>query len=335
MHNHPTPKFSIITVTYNAEAVLEDTIQSVISQTYHHVEYILVDGASKDGTLSIIDRYRDRITRIVSEPDKGLYDAMNKGIRLATGDYLCFLNAGDSFHEDDTLQQMVRSISGNELPDVLYGETELVDKEGHFIRMRRLAAPEVLTWRSFKQGMLVCHQAFFAKASLVEPYDLQYRFSADFDWCIRVMKKARTLHNTHLTLTIRRQRQMCIRDRHPGDEEGTDLAQYPSHPHRLSGRGNDHPEPASIPARTLPHHGAALRTDEYRSPSCLVRITGRDKEIAQISRTNILCSRKTYTLRESPLYPVLYSIGVSTQNIPMFSPKTSGCNGTKHPHVLG
>ena len=124
----------------------------------------------------------------------------DKGIRLATGDYLCFLNAGDSFHEDDTLQQMVRSISGNELPDVLYGETELVDKEGHFIRMRRLAAPEVLTWRSFKQGMLVCHQAFFAKASLVEPYDLQYRFSADFDWCIRVMKKARTLHNTHLTL---------------------------------------------------------------------------------------------------------------------------------------
>ena len=92
MHNHPTPKFSIITVTYNAEAVLEDTIQSVISQTYHHVEYILVDGASKDGTLSIIDRYRDRITRIVSEPDKGLYDAMNKGIRLATYASRCIEN---------------------------------------------------------------------------------------------------------------------------------------------------------------------------------------------------------------------------------------------------
>lgn len=202
MHNHLTPKFSIITVTYNAEAVLEDTIQSVISQTYHHVEYILVDGASKDGTLSIIDRYKDRITRIVSEPDKGLYDAMNKGIRLATGDYLCFLNAGDSFHEDDTLQQMVHSISGSELPDVLYGETALVDKEGHFIRMRRLSAPEALTWRSFKQGMLVCHQAFFARRELAleEPYDLHYRFSADFDWCIRIMKKAKVLHNTHLTL---------------------------------------------------------------------------------------------------------------------------------------
>ena len=139
MHNHPTPKFSIITVTYNAEAVLEDTIQSVISQTYHHVEYIIIDGASKDKTLSIADRYKEHITQVVSEPDKGLYDAMNKGIRLATGDYLCFLNAGDSFHEDDTLQQMVHTLTGNQLPDVLYGETALVDKEGHFIRMRRLS----------------------------------------------------------------------------------------------------------------------------------------------------------------------------------------------------
>ena len=200
MHNHPTPKFSIITVTYNAGQVLEDTIQSVISQTYRHVEYIIVDGASKDNTQTIINKYRERIHKVVSEPDKGLYDAMNKGISLATGDYLCFLNAGDSFHEDDTLQQMVHSISGNELPDVLYGETAIVDKNGHFLRMRRLSAPNVLTWKSFKQGMLVCHQAFFAKHTLIEPYDLNYRFSADFDWCIRIMKKARTLHNTHLTV---------------------------------------------------------------------------------------------------------------------------------------
>ena len=144
MHNHPTPKFSIITVTYNAEAVLEDTIQSVISQTYHHVEYIIVDGASKDSTLSIIDRYRDRITRIVSEPDKGLYDAMNKGIRLATGDYLCFLNAGDSFHEDDTLQQMVRSHlrATNTRRDCTANGTG--GQEGHFIRMRRLAPRKCL-----------------------------------------------------------------------------------------------------------------------------------------------------------------------------------------------
>lgn len=201
MHSHLTPKFSVITVCYNAQATLEDTIQSVIAQTYHHVEYIIMDGASKDRTLSIINRYRDRITTVVSEPDKGLYDAMNKGLRLATGDYVCFLNAGDSFHEDDTLQQMVHTLRElTELPDVLYGETALVDAEGHFVRMRRLQAPEHLTWHSFRQGMLVCHQAFFAKRTLAEPYDLRYRFSADFDWCIRIMKKSKVLHNTHLTL---------------------------------------------------------------------------------------------------------------------------------------
>lgn len=200
MLHHPTPKFSIITVCYNAQAVIEDTIQSVISQTYHHVEYIIIDGASKDHTMNIVNRYRDRITSIVSEPDKGLYDAMNKGIKLATGDYLCFLNAGDSFHEDDTLQRMVHSIREPQLPDVLYGETELVDHEGHFLRMRRLSVPETLTWKSFRQGMLVCHQAFFPRRDHVVPYDLHYRYSADFDWCIRIMKRSKVLHNTHLTL---------------------------------------------------------------------------------------------------------------------------------------
>lgn len=200
MHNHVHPKFSIITVTYNTGAVLEDTIQSVITQTYRNVEYIIVDGDSKDHTLDIINRYREHIHTLVSEPDKGLYDAMNKGIRLATGDYLCFLNAGDELHEDDTLQLMVHSITGTELPDVLYGETAIVDEEGHFLRMRRLSAPEDLNWKSFKDGMLVCHQAFFPRRELAEPYDLRYRFSADFDWCIRIMKKSHTLHNTHLTL---------------------------------------------------------------------------------------------------------------------------------------
>lgn len=200
MHNHVHPKFSIITVTYNAGAVLEDTIQSVITQTYRNVEYIIVDGGSKDHTLDIINRYREHIHTLVSEPDKGLYDAMNKGIRLATGDYLCFLNAGDELHEDDTLQLMVHSITGTELPDVLYGETAIVDEEGHFLRMRRLSTPENLNWKSFKDGMLVCHQAFFPRRELAEPYDLRYRFSADFDWCIRIMKKSHTLHNTHLTL---------------------------------------------------------------------------------------------------------------------------------------
>lgn len=178
MHNihHLHPKFSIITVTYNAGAVLEDTIQSVITQTYKNVEYIIVDGGSKDRTLQIIEQYKEHIHTVISEPDKGLYDAMNKGIKLATGDYLCFLNAGDELHEDDTLQLMVHSITESTLPDVLYGDTAIVDEEGHFLHMRRLAPPENLNWKSFKEGMLVCHQAFFARRDLVEPYNLHYRF---------------------------------------------------------------------------------------------------------------------------------------------------------------
>ena len=201
MLQHLHPKFSVITVTYNAGAVIEDTIQSVITQTYKNIEYIIVDGASTDKTMSIVNRYRDRIHTVVSEPDRGLYDAMNKGIRLATGDYVCFLNAGDELHEDDTLQLIVHSLAGlAELPDVIYGRTAIVDREGHFLRMRRLEPPENLTWRSFRQGMLVCHQAFFARRDRAVVYDLRYRFSADFDWCIRVMKQSTVLHNTRLTL---------------------------------------------------------------------------------------------------------------------------------------
>lgn len=202
MNNHLHPKFSIITVTYQAGKVLEDTIQSVIFQTYRNVEYIIVDGGSMDNTLDIVKKYQDRISIVVSEPDKGLYDAMNKGIRLATGDYVCFLNAGDELHENETLQRMVHTLKTQELPDVIYGETAIVDGEGHFLHMRLLQAPEVLHWKSFKQGMLVCHQAFFSRRelALAHPYDLQYRFSADFDWCIRIMKDAKSIHNTHLTL---------------------------------------------------------------------------------------------------------------------------------------
>lgn len=194
------PLFSIITICYNAEATLERTIQSVLAQTYPNVEYIVVDGASKDNTLAIINRYRPQLSKVVSEPDKGLYDAMNKGIGLATGDYLCFLNAGDTFLSDNTLQEIADTLPADKRPDVIYGETALVDAEGHFVRMRRLQAPEVLTWRSFRQGMLVCHQAFFARRELVPLYDLQYRFSADFDWCIRIMKQSQYLHNTGLTI---------------------------------------------------------------------------------------------------------------------------------------
>ncbi len=203
MHNtHVHPKFSIITVTYNAGNVLENTIQSIITQTYKNVEYIIIDGGSKDNTLDIAHRYSKHISMLVSEPDKGLYDAMNKGLKLATGDYVCFLNAGDCLHEDETLFLIVRSINKNFLPDIIYGETQIVDIEGHFLHMRRLSTPEYLNWKSFQNGMLVCHQAFLTRreVAIKNMYNLKYRFSADFDWCIRVMKDSTTFHNTHITI---------------------------------------------------------------------------------------------------------------------------------------
>ncbi len=195
------PKFSIITVTYNASSVIEPTLKSVAEQTYRNFEYLLIDGASTDDTVDKVKASTLVPAHIVSEPDKGLYDAMNKGITLASGDYLCFLNAGDAFHAPDVLERMVSAIDNEEqLPCVLYGETAEVDTERRFMRMRRLQAPEQLHWTSFKQGMLVCHQAFFARRDIVPMYDLHYRYSADVDWCIKVMKKASKMVNVHLTI---------------------------------------------------------------------------------------------------------------------------------------
>lgn len=188
------PKFSIITITYNAASVIGPTLQSVLAQTYRNFEYLLIDGGSKDDTVAKAKASGIEFAHIVSEPDNGLYDAMNKGIALATGDYLCFLNAGDAFNSPDSLQTIVNAIEGeDELPHVLYGETAEVDEARNFVRMRRLKAPEKLTWRSFKDGMLVCHQAFYARRDIVPMYDLKYRFSADVDWCIKVMKRSSKL----------------------------------------------------------------------------------------------------------------------------------------------
>ena len=199
-------KFSIITITYNAEKVLQRTLDSVRSQTYRDMEHLIVDGASTDKTVAMADAYRQRASYDVvvrSEPDRGIYDAMNKGLRLATGDYVVFMNAGDTFHDERTLERVLGGITelrNSETPElrpaVIYGDTDIVDSEGRFLRKRHLSVPDRLTWRSFRRGMLVCHQAFYARLDIARdiPYDLQYRHSADVDWCIRVMKEAERRH---------------------------------------------------------------------------------------------------------------------------------------------
>ena len=192
------PLFSIITITFNAASTLPPTLRSVAEQTFTNYEYIVVDGASRDNTVALVEASQLPV-RMVSEPDKGLYDAMNKGLKMATGEYLIFLNAGDSFHTPDTLQRVAEAI-GNNRPGVVYGETAIVDANRNFLMMRRLRAPESLSWRSFANGMLVCHQAFIARRDIAPQYDLKYRYSADVDWCIRCMKQTDELLNTHLTL---------------------------------------------------------------------------------------------------------------------------------------
>lgn len=197
-------QFTIVTITYNAAKVLGKTLDSIETQTYPYFEHLIIDGASTDNTLAIARDYQSRMSRqsrdavtppvtIVSEPDNGLYDAMNKGLSMATGDYILFLNAGDFLPEATTLETVANSVGeGEELPAVLYGDTDIVDQNYRFLRHRRLAPPQQLSWRSFRQGMLVCHQAFYARTDIAkeQPYNLAFRHSADVDWCIRVMKEA-------------------------------------------------------------------------------------------------------------------------------------------------
>lgn len=196
------PVFSIITVTYNASQWLERTILSILSQSYGSIEYLVIDGGSTDGTVDIIRQYASGIAYWVSEPDQGLYDAMNKGLQRATGDYVWFINAGDTLYTADTVQRIVSSIKKKvSLPDVLYGETAIVDAEGRSLGMRRLKAPKKLTWKSFRMGMLVCHQSFITKRALAPLYNTDYRLVADYEWCIRCLQQARTIHNTRLILS--------------------------------------------------------------------------------------------------------------------------------------
>lgn len=210
------PLITIATVTYNAEKVLDRTLQSVERQKYPRIEHLIIDGCSSDNTLSHVRKYVERNAvpqhniRIVCEKDQGLYDAMNKAIALAEGNYIVFLNAGDKLHSDDTIERVVESLDWEHRgvnPAIIYGETDLVDNDGKFLRHRRLQTPEELKTNSFLMGMLICHQSFYVRTDVARlyPYNLGYRFSADYDWCIRIIKHAKRrrmrIVNTHLILT--------------------------------------------------------------------------------------------------------------------------------------
>lgn len=173
---------------------IERTLLSVINQTYGNIEYIVVDGVSTDGTLDVIRRYQNRITRIVSEKDEGIYDAMNKGLALATGDYVLFMNSGDELYDADTVAQVFASASD---ADIYYGETEMIDDAGNSLGRRRHKAPAQFTWRDFKYGMSISHQAIYVRRILARPYNRQYQLSADIDWILNAAKQARKIVNVN------------------------------------------------------------------------------------------------------------------------------------------
>lgn len=182
------PLFSIITVTWNAASVITPTLQSVQRQTNSDYEMLIIDGASTDATLTLARGASIAQLRVFSEPDEGLYDAMNKGIARARGRYLIFLNAGDAFADDTVLARLAVITADN--PGVIYGQTQLVDADRNVVGRRHLTAPKRLTADSFLKGMVVCHQAFVARRDLVPQYDLRYRLSSDYDWCIKVLEKS-------------------------------------------------------------------------------------------------------------------------------------------------
>lgn len=182
-------KISIITVVYNSAATIEDTIMSVAAQTYQDVEHIVVDGASTDGTLSVINRHMNKIQRFISEPDKGIYDAMNKGIGLATGDVIGFLNA-DDIYADNLILGKVASVFADSAIDACYADLVYVSKDDLNKVIRYWKSQEYRNGL-FRRGWMPAHPTFFVRKSVYDKYggfDLDFKFQSDFDMTMRFLE---------------------------------------------------------------------------------------------------------------------------------------------------
>ncbi|WP_419801828.1 glycosyltransferase family 2 protein [Mucilaginibacter sp.] len=188
------PLLSVITVVFNNERDIERTMLSVLNQTYPGIEYLIIDGKSTDGTLEIIRKHQNKIAVFISEKDEGIYDAMNKGLAKANGNYVIFMNSGDEFYEKDTVKTVFASAPD---ADIYYGETEMIGQNLKSLGQRRHNSPKNFTWKDFKYGMSISHQAIFIRRNLVENYDLKYQLSADIDWILSAAKKAKTIVNVH------------------------------------------------------------------------------------------------------------------------------------------
>ena len=197
------PLISIVTVTYNAAEVLGPTLKSVEEQSFADYEHIIVDGASSDGTLAMLSGRVNPRLEVHSKPDSGIYHGMNRGLDYARGKYVIFLNAGDRFASSETLRKYAEAALEADDPDIIYGDTVIVNQEGEVLRPRHLSAPSILTLRSFLNGMLICHQAFMVRRDIAPHYSRDYRLSADYDWCLGCIEASRVTRRRNLkTVTI-------------------------------------------------------------------------------------------------------------------------------------
>ncbi len=195
------PLISVITITYNNKQGLIRTAESVLRQNYRkHIDWIVVDGNSSDGSVEYLNSIRSEIDSLVVERDQGIYDAMNKGYRLSKGNYLLFLNSGDTFHATNVMETVVgyiqeyKHINNGKEPEAMYGDTQFVTPEGTAIglisQLKPQPFPKELNFKSFRFGMNICHQSLFLHRTVFVPFNAEkYRLAADVDSIIASLKR--------------------------------------------------------------------------------------------------------------------------------------------------
>jgi glycosyltransferase involved in cell wall biosynthesis len=200
-------KVSIITVTYNSERTLEDTIKSVIAQDYPNIEYVIIDGQSKDGTMSIVEKYENHIAKVVSEPDRGLYDAMNKGWKYATGDIIGYINSDDFLNSRDAISSVVEAFKSDDSLDGVHADLYYVDADDTS-RVIRYWKTSEYTPGAFKYGWHPAHPTFYARRDCYEKlggFRLDLPLSADFELMLRFIEVNR-LKTRHINKVLVRMR---------------------------------------------------------------------------------------------------------------------------------
>jgi glycosyltransferase involved in cell wall biosynthesis len=199
-------KISIITVCYNSATTITDTLCSVGDQSYDNIEHIVVDGGSCDGTIDLVSRHGRRVSKIVTEPDGGIYDAMNKGLRLATGEYVSYLNSDDYYSDKTVIQQVVKAIHETNA-DAIYGDLSYVKRNDPKKRVRYWKSQMFLPG-SFVRGFAPPHPTFFMKRKLLDElggFDLSYSLAADFDLMFRALE-IKKCTSTYVPLELTRMR---------------------------------------------------------------------------------------------------------------------------------